>query len=267
MPHCGGPGGAGPRVHSGLCTLTGKRRLPQGEVGSRVTSVADSGRGLGLRGHEAGPVKAWAGAANIRRLGKTPAQAAQLPCPRPAPRPHARPCAASGLGPSVCACAGRAFPREEGPDRRREQLWVVRRRRPQLSPVHLAPPQARSVLAQLQGHQGPVTAAEFCVRQPHVVVSVSEDRCFKVRGRLTHRAGLEQLGCGTVVQGLTFVVAAMSRRVVLVWPSARCFGWGGGWGLGSWDGAQGLGEENVDVAARWFRGGPEEKPLSRISWA
>ncbi|XP_053769512.1 WD repeat-containing protein 27 isoform X5 [Desmodus rotundus] len=40
--------------------------------------------------------------------------------------------------------------------------------------------EARSVLAQLQGHQGPVTAAEFCARQPHVVISVSEDRCFRV---------------------------------------------------------------------------------------
>ncbi|KAM5325460.1 WD repeat-containing protein 27 [Glossophaga mutica] len=40
--------------------------------------------------------------------------------------------------------------------------------------------EARSVLAQLQGHQGPVTAAEFRPRQPHVVISVSEDRCFKV---------------------------------------------------------------------------------------
>ncbi|XP_053524686.1 WD repeat-containing protein 27 [Artibeus jamaicensis] len=40
--------------------------------------------------------------------------------------------------------------------------------------------QARSVLARLQGHQGPVTAAEFCPWQPDVVISVSEDRCFKV---------------------------------------------------------------------------------------
>ncbi|XP_045698897.1 WD repeat-containing protein 27 isoform X4 [Phyllostomus hastatus] len=40
--------------------------------------------------------------------------------------------------------------------------------------------EARSVLAQLQGHQGPVTAAEFCPWQPHVLVSVAEDRCFKV---------------------------------------------------------------------------------------
>lgn len=70
------------------------------------------------------------------------------------------------------------------------------------------PPQARSVLAQLQGHQGPVTAAEFCARQPHVVISVSEDRCFRVRGSLHTGRELRQLGRGALVRGLTFLVAA-----------------------------------------------------------
>ncbi|XP_036920379.1 WD repeat-containing protein 27 [Sturnira hondurensis] len=40
--------------------------------------------------------------------------------------------------------------------------------------------EARSVLAQLRGHRGPVTAVEFCPWRPHVIISVSEDRCFKV---------------------------------------------------------------------------------------
>ncbi|XP_054451167.1 WD repeat-containing protein 27 [Pteronotus mesoamericanus] len=48
------------------------------------------------------------------------------------------------------------------------------------SHVLLLDVETQSVRAQLRGHLGPVTAAEFCAWQPHVLVSVSEDRCFKV---------------------------------------------------------------------------------------
>ncbi|KAM8788016.1 WD repeat-containing protein 27 [Rhynchonycteris naso] len=40
--------------------------------------------------------------------------------------------------------------------------------------------QSQSTLAELEGHRGPVTAAEFCAWRPHVIASVSEDRSFKV---------------------------------------------------------------------------------------
>lgn len=46
--------------------------------------------------------------------------------------------------------------------------------------------ESRSTLAVLEGHQGPVTAAEFCAWQAHVLISVSEDRSFKV---WDHRTG------------------------------------------------------------------------------
>ncbi|XP_028639319.1 WD repeat-containing protein 27 isoform X2 [Grammomys surdaster] len=38
----------------------------------------------------------------------------------------------------------------------------------------------RSVLVELKGHQGSVTAVEFCPWQAHTLISVSEDRSFKV---------------------------------------------------------------------------------------
>ncbi|XP_051020322.1 WD repeat-containing protein 27 [Acomys russatus] len=38
----------------------------------------------------------------------------------------------------------------------------------------------QSVLVELQGHQGSVTAVEFCPWQAHTLISVSEDRSFKV---------------------------------------------------------------------------------------
>ncbi|XP_040614205.1 WD repeat-containing protein 27 isoform X1 [Mesocricetus auratus] len=38
----------------------------------------------------------------------------------------------------------------------------------------------QSVLVELQGHQGSVTAVEFCSWQAHILISVSEDRSFKV---------------------------------------------------------------------------------------
>ncbi|CAO2628848.1 WD repeat-containing protein 27 [Lemmus lemmus] len=40
--------------------------------------------------------------------------------------------------------------------------------------------QKQSVLVELQGHQGSVTAVEFCPWQAHILISVSEDRTFKV---------------------------------------------------------------------------------------
>ena len=43
-------------------------------------------------------------------------------------------------------------------------------------------PQSRSLLAELDGHHGPVTAAEVCACQPHILISASEDRSFKVWG-------------------------------------------------------------------------------------
>ncbi|XP_059032471.1 WD repeat-containing protein 27 isoform X26 [Mustela lutreola] len=39
---------------------------------------------------------------------------------------------------------------------------------------------SRSTLAELEGHRGAVTAAEFCPWQTRIIVSVSEDRSFKV---------------------------------------------------------------------------------------
>ncbi|XP_043448720.1 WD repeat-containing protein 27 isoform X1 [Prionailurus bengalensis] len=46
--------------------------------------------------------------------------------------------------------------------------------------------ESRSTLAVLEGHRGPVTAAEFCPWQTHIIISVSEDRSFKV---WDHHAG------------------------------------------------------------------------------
>ncbi|KAF6270245.1 WD repeat domain 27 [Rhinolophus ferrumequinum] len=46
--------------------------------------------------------------------------------------------------------------------------------------------ESQSTLVELEGHQGPVTAAEFCTWRAHVVISVSEDRSFKV---WDHRVG------------------------------------------------------------------------------
>ncbi|XP_015980546.2 WD repeat-containing protein 27 isoform X4 [Rousettus aegyptiacus] len=46
--------------------------------------------------------------------------------------------------------------------------------------------ESQSTLTELEGHQGPVTAAEFCSWQAHVIISVSEDRSFKV---WDHRLG------------------------------------------------------------------------------
>ncbi|XP_060061164.1 WD repeat-containing protein 27 isoform X2 [Erinaceus europaeus] len=50
----------------------------------------------------------------------------------------------------------------------------------------------RGLLAQLQGHRGSVTAAEFCPWQADTVISVSEDRSFKV-GSCVHQHGSQAL--------------------------------------------------------------------------
>jgi hypothetical protein len=44
--------------------------------------------------------------------------------------------------------------------------------------------QKPSVLAELHGHRGPVTAVQFCPWQADVLISVSEDRSFKVEWEL-----------------------------------------------------------------------------------
>ncbi|KAK2507168.1 LOW QUALITY PROTEIN: hypothetical protein MC885_012846 [Smutsia gigantea] len=46
--------------------------------------------------------------------------------------------------------------------------------------------ESRSTLAELEGHRGPVTAAEFCPWRANIIISVSEDRSFKV---WDHRMG------------------------------------------------------------------------------
>ncbi|XP_045433070.1 WD repeat-containing protein 27 isoform X2 [Pipistrellus kuhlii] len=54
--------------------------------------------------------------------------------------------------------------------------------------------QSQTACAKLEGHQGPVTAAEFCAWQAHVVISGSEDRSFKVwdcrSGALVHSSAV-----------------------------------------------------------------------------
>nr|XP_045015341.1 WD repeat-containing protein 27 [Jaculus jaculus] len=46
--------------------------------------------------------------------------------------------------------------------------------------IFLLDVEKQSVLVELKGHCGPVTAVEFCNWQAHVLISVSEDRSFKV---------------------------------------------------------------------------------------
>ncbi|XP_032263346.1 WD repeat-containing protein 27 isoform X2 [Phoca vitulina] len=46
--------------------------------------------------------------------------------------------------------------------------------------VFMLDTERQSTLAELEGHRGAVTAAEFCPWQTHLIISVSEDRSFKV---------------------------------------------------------------------------------------
>ncbi|OWK01849.1 hypothetical protein Celaphus_00019188 [Cervus elaphus hippelaphus] len=54
--------------------------------------------------------------------------------------------------------------------------------------------ESQSTLAELDGHHGPVTAAEFCAWQTHILISASEDRSFKVwdhhMGSLIHSSSV-----------------------------------------------------------------------------
>ncbi|XP_034525380.1 WD repeat-containing protein 27 isoform X2 [Ailuropoda melanoleuca] len=46
--------------------------------------------------------------------------------------------------------------------------------------IFMLDPESRSTLAELEGHRAVVTAAEFCPWHTHILISVSEDRSFKV---------------------------------------------------------------------------------------
>lgn len=77
--------------------------------------------------------------------------------------------------------------------------------------------ESRSTLAALEGHQGPVTAAEFCAWQAHVIISVSEDRSFKV---WDHHVGSliysSPVLAGNLVLIHAFCQEATSQRTLLV---------------------------------------------------
>uniref|UniRef100_A0A452EJW8 WD repeat domain 27 n=1 Tax=Capra hircus TaxID=9925 RepID=A0A452EJW8_CAPHI len=58
----------------------------------------------------------------------------------------------------------------------------------------------------LDGHHGPVTAAEFCAWQPHILISASEDRSFKVWG------GRQNVGASAPL--LSLLVDPRSQQLV-----------------------------------------------------
>uniref|UniRef100_A0A8C0LD70 WD repeat domain 27 n=1 Tax=Canis lupus dingo TaxID=286419 RepID=A0A8C0LD70_CANLU len=64
----------------------------------------------------------------------------------------------------------------------------------------------------LEGHQGHVTAAEFCPWQTHIIISVSEDRSFKV-GAL-HTTGKYSCILSTAFPLLSLLIDAKSRQLV-----------------------------------------------------
>ncbi|XP_060061165.1 WD repeat-containing protein 27 isoform X3 [Erinaceus europaeus] len=79
--------------------------------------------------------------------------------------------------------------------------------------LDVAVSEGRGLLAQLQGHRGSVTAAEFCPWQADTVISVSEDRSFKVWD--SHAGSL--LHCSPVLSAyplLSLLVDAEHRQVV-----------------------------------------------------
>ncbi|XP_066104266.1 WD repeat-containing protein 27 [Saccopteryx bilineata] len=81
-----------------------------------------------------------------------------------------------GLAPcglTLCAHPGKVRCVRCGPDDQVAAVGAGRR-------VLVLDVQSQATLAELEGHQGPVTAAEFCAWRPHVIISVSEDRSFKV---------------------------------------------------------------------------------------
>ncbi|XP_038382526.1 WD repeat-containing protein 27 isoform X10 [Canis lupus familiaris] len=73
--------------------------------------------------------------------------------------------------------------------------------------------QSRSILAELEGHQGHVTAAEFCPWQTHIIISVSEDRSFKV---WDHHVGslIYNSPVLTAFPLLSLLIDAKSRQLV-----------------------------------------------------
>ncbi|KAI4567663.1 hypothetical protein MJT46_019710, partial [Ovis ammon polii x Ovis aries] len=76
------------------------------------------------------------------------------------------------------------------------------------SKVLLLDLESRSPLAELDGHHGPVTAAEFCAWQSHILISASEDRSFKVWG------GRQNAGACECV-ALCFWFLATAKREIL----------------------------------------------------
>ncbi|XP_069455501.1 WD repeat-containing protein 27 isoform X8 [Ovis canadensis] len=73
--------------------------------------------------------------------------------------------------------------------------------------------ESRSPLAELGGHHGPVTAAEFCAWQSHILISASEDRSFKV---WDHRTGslIHSSSVFTAAPLLSLLVDPRSQQLV-----------------------------------------------------
>uniref|UniRef100_A0A8C0LAJ5 WD repeat domain 27 n=1 Tax=Canis lupus dingo TaxID=286419 RepID=A0A8C0LAJ5_CANLU len=75
--------------------------------------------------------------------------------------------------------------------------------------------ESRSILAELEGHQGHVTAAEFCPWQTHIIISVSEDRSFKVGMVFSlHTTGKYSCILSTAFPLLSLLIDAKSRQLV-----------------------------------------------------
>ncbi|XP_045017835.1 WD repeat-containing protein 27 isoform X3 [Bubalus bubalis] len=73
--------------------------------------------------------------------------------------------------------------------------------------------ESRSPLAELDGHHGPVTTAEFCAWQTHILISASEDKSFKVWG---HRMGslIHSSSVLTAAPLLSLLVDPWSQQLV-----------------------------------------------------
>ncbi|XP_077910579.1 WD repeat-containing protein 27 isoform X1 [Halichoerus grypus] len=79
--------------------------------------------------------------------------------------------------------------------------------------VFMLDTERQSTLAELEGHRGAVTAAEFCPWQTHLIISVSEDRSFKVwdhhMGSLIYNSSVL-----TASPLLSLLIDAESRQLV-----------------------------------------------------
>ncbi|XP_049640978.1 WD repeat-containing protein 27 [Suncus etruscus] len=73
--------------------------------------------------------------------------------------------------------------------------------------------ETQSVLAELEGHLGPVTAADFCPWQDGIVISVSEDRSFKVWNHHMESL-LYSSSVLTAYPLLSLLIDAVSRQLV-----------------------------------------------------